>query len=78
MTVDDNGTAYIEEYPDAAFSTEAIAVAGPTAKAAKMLTKAVHGVGFALYNGKRAKSVGAVPAGGYGGGGALVERRLGL
>jgi hypothetical protein len=76
MTVDDNGTAYIEEFPDVAFPTEAMAVAGPTAKAAKLLTKAVHGTGFALYNGKRAKSVGAAPDGG--GGGALVERRLGL
>jgi hypothetical protein len=76
LTVDDNGTAYIEEYPDVAFPNEAVAIAGPTAKAAKMLTKAVRGTGYVLYNGKRAKSVGAAPDGG--GGGALEERRLGL
>jgi hypothetical protein len=76
LTVDDNGTAYIEEFPDVAFPTEEVAVAGPTVKAAKMLTKAVDGTGFVLYNGKRAKSVGASPDGG--GGGALARQRLGL
>ncbi len=76
LTVDDNGTAYIEEYPNVAFPTETVAVVGPTAKAGKMLTKAVDGTGYALYNGKRAKSVGAAPNGGSGGG--LMARRLGL
>jgi hypothetical protein len=76
LVVDDDGTAYIEDFTDLVQTSEALVAVGPTAQKGRHLTKAVNGEGFFLWNGHRVKTVDAGTRGAGGGRGDLLRQLL--
>jgi hypothetical protein len=76
LTVDDDGTAYIEDFTDVKLSTELLVVVAPTATKGRHLAKIATGTGFFLYNGHRVKTVGTGVNGGSHAGLRIQSGRL--